>query len=150
MKTPLAWLNLWHDKARAAVALAGVAFAVVLILMQLGFYLSVRATATRIYDRLKFDVLLISPQYLHISKPGTFPMERLTQSLSAPGVSGGNPFYLGFNMWQNPVNKQRRGIMIMAFNPDDPIFQLDDVEQQRHKIRLSDTALMDNQSRPEF
>jgi putative ABC transport system permease protein len=150
MKTPLAWLNLWHDKARAAVALAGVAFAVVLILMQLGFYLSVRQTATRIYDRLDFDLLLMSPQYLHLSKPGTFPMERLTQALSAPGVRSGNRFYLGFNMWLNPENKQRRGIMVMAFDPDDSILRLEDVERQRHELRRRDTALMDDQSRPEF
>ena len=41
MKIPLAWLNLWHDKTRSLVAIAGVAFAVILILMQLGFLGSV-------------------------------------------------------------------------------------------------------------
>jgi putative ABC transport system permease protein len=45
MKTPLAWLNLVHDKTRTLVAIAGVAFAVVLMLMQLGFLNSVRLTA---------------------------------------------------------------------------------------------------------
>ena len=43
MKTRLAWLNLLHDYSRTMVAIAGVAFAVILILMQLGFYFSVVA-----------------------------------------------------------------------------------------------------------
>lgn len=150
MKTPLAWLNLWHNKARAAVALAGVAFAVVLILMQLGFFFSVSQTATRIYDRLQFKLLLISPQYLHIAKSGTFPIERLNQALSAPGVKDGYPFYLGFNMWRNPDNKERRGIMVMAFNPDDEVLDLEEVNRLKRELRRADTALMDDLSRPEF
>ena len=37
MRTPLAWLNLVHHKPRTLVAVAGVAFAVLLSFMQLGF-----------------------------------------------------------------------------------------------------------------
>jgi putative ABC transport system permease protein len=87
MKLPLAWLNLLHERARTAVAIAGVAFAVVLILMQLGFFGSVQQTATRIYDQLEFDLLLTSPQYLHLSVPGKFPRTRLYQAASTEGVA---------------------------------------------------------------
>ena len=55
MNTPLAWKNLLHNKVRTAVALAGVAFAVILIFMQLGFKGAVRKTATQIYDALAYD-----------------------------------------------------------------------------------------------
>lgn len=58
MRTPLAWLNLWHDKPRTATAAAGTAFAVVLILMQLGFFKSIIHTATIVYDQLDFDVVI--------------------------------------------------------------------------------------------
>ena len=37
-RTPLAWLNLTHDKRRFALSLAGVGFAVVLMFIELGFY----------------------------------------------------------------------------------------------------------------
>ena len=43
MRTPLAWLNLLHNRARTAVALAGVSFSVLLIFMQLGFLGAVAA-----------------------------------------------------------------------------------------------------------
>jgi len=37
LRTPLAWKNLTHDVRRLAVAVSGVAFAVILIFMELGF-----------------------------------------------------------------------------------------------------------------
>jgi putative ABC transport system permease protein len=36
-RLPIGWLQLVHSKARLAAALAGVAFANMLVLMQLGF-----------------------------------------------------------------------------------------------------------------
>ena len=35
--TPLAWLQLTREKIRLVIALAGIAFAVILMFMQLGF-----------------------------------------------------------------------------------------------------------------
>ncbi|MEO0356655.1 MAG: DevC protein, partial [Cyanobacteria bacterium P01_A01_bin.3] len=37
MRTPIAWLNLVHERSRLLVAIAGVSFAVLLVFMNLGF-----------------------------------------------------------------------------------------------------------------
>ena len=50
-RAPLAWLQLKKERLRFAVALAGVAFAVVLILMQLGFREAMFASAVRWLER---------------------------------------------------------------------------------------------------
>ena len=107
MKTPLAWLNLLHDKTRALVAMAGVSFAVVLVLMQLGFYESAVRTATQIYDRLDFDIVMVSKRYLYLSKAGTFPRRRLIQTLADQEVDSVKPLYLGFNLWLNAKKDER-------------------------------------------
>ena len=86
MRTPLAWLNLWHDKTRTATALAGTAFAVVLVLMQLGFFRSVLKTARIVYDDVKFDVVITSVKYRQMLKTGYFDKVRLTQARSLPDV----------------------------------------------------------------
>ena len=86
MRTPLAWLNLAHYKMRTLAAVAGVAFSVVLIFMQLGFLGSVETTASLLYDALEFDLVMRSPQYLHVAAPGTFPRGRLYHVASRPGV----------------------------------------------------------------
>src|SRR4029450_9705226 len=63
MKTPLAWLNLLHQKKRSLVAIFGVGFAALLVFMQLGFYGGAEGTATIIYDQLEFEVILLAPPY---------------------------------------------------------------------------------------
>ena len=155
MKTPLALLNLLHDKTRTLVAIAGVAFAVVLVLMQLGFLNSVRLTATEIYDRLIFDVVLVSPRYLYISKAGDFPRTRLFQAESTPGVADVRPLYLGFNFWLNrgpsEPNPSRRGIFVIGFNLEQPVFQrLPALEGDLSPLKQPGHVYMDTFSRKQF
>ena len=56
MPIQLAWYDLVHRRARTSAALGGVLFAIVLIFMQLGFYLACRTSATRIQTLLDFDL----------------------------------------------------------------------------------------------
>lgn len=154
MKTPLAWLNLLHDKTRTLVATAGVAFAVVLVLMQLGFLNSVRATATQIYDQLRFDILLVSPQYNYISKAGMFPQTRLYQATSVKGVAQARPLYLDFNFWLNNApsepNPVRRGIFIIAFPLEDRPFRIPQLAGDLTALKGQGHVFMDVFSRKQF
>jgi len=150
MKTPLAWHNLLLDKTRTAVAIAGVAFAVVLILMQLGFYGAVVQTATLVYDRLRFDVLLRSPSYLHLSRAGTIPRNRLFQAESLPEVEGADPLYIGFNLWRNADTGRRRGIMVLGIDPQRPVLDLPELSELAPLLTQPDAVLLDRRSRPEF
>jgi putative ABC transport system permease protein len=96
---PLAWRNLIHDRLRTLVAIAGVAFAVVLVFLQIGFLGSVRSTATLIYDELEFDLLIYSHEYLNVSRPGTIPQARLFQARAAQGVLSVRSLYVGYILW---------------------------------------------------
>jgi putative ABC transport system permease protein len=154
MKTPLAWLNLLHDKTRTLVAIAGVAFAVVLILMQLGFFFSVERTATQIYDRLNFDIVILSPQYQAISKAGTFSRTRLYQAASTPGVSEAHPLYLDFNLWLNRGESSsapsRRGIFVIAFPLSQRPFRIPELSGDLSALKLPGSVFMDRLSRKQF
>lgn len=150
MRIPLAWNNLTHQKARTAVAIAGVAFAVVLILMQLGFLGSVSQTATRVYDQLEFDILLASPEYLYLTSPGVLPRTRLAQAASAPGVAGTSALDVGFSLWRNPLTGRRRGILVFGIDPHSQTFRLAEVERQAPLLTQAGRVLADRQSREEF
>lgn len=154
MKTPLAWLNLVHDRTRTLVAIAGVAFAIVLILMQLGFLNSVRQTATQIYDKLSFDVLLTSPQYQSISKAGMFSRVRLYQAASVPGVHDAHPLYLDFNLWLNHGRGQRgasrRGIFVIAFPLDQRPLRIPQLAGDLSALKQPGHVFMDRLSRKQF
>src|SRR5438094_9760026 len=111
MKTPLALLNLIHQPVRTCVAVLGVAFATVLVFMQLGFLGAVEATATLLYEQLDFDLLMVAADFREVNRPGSFPKERLHQAEAFAMVQRTAPLHLGFHVWRNPDSRQRRLIM---------------------------------------
>jgi putative ABC transport system permease protein len=123
--TPLALLNLLHQKARSATAIAGVAFACILLSAQLGLYEAVRTTATMLFDRLDFDLIMLSRQYLDLNRARNFHHERLQQAQAVDGVVTATPIYISANVWHSPNYDQshRRNIMMLAFQPEAPVFR---------------------------
>src|SRR5437868_12926892 len=106
-RTPLARLNLLHERTRTLVAVAGVAFAALLIFVQLGFLGAVRATATLIYDRLDFDVAVLSTEYQDLVRAGTFPRDRLPRVHGLPGVVAVRPLSVWGIQWLNAEDENR-------------------------------------------
>src|SRR6266508_3110652 len=93
MKIPLAWANLTHRKTRSAVAVAGVAFALILIFTQLGFRGSAQATATLIYDALDFDPLLTASEYIVLPLPSRRPCASAAPDDAGDGGDAQAPQY---------------------------------------------------------
>jgi putative ABC transport system permease protein len=122
----LASLNLLHQRIRTLVSLGGVAFAVLLIFSQLGFFGSVGQTATLLFDKLDFDLLLVSREYLNLNTPEGFPRLRLFQARGVGGVESVRPFSVCLGLWRGPwphpsprVDPRRWNIMILGVRPDD-------------------------------
>ncbi len=152
-RTPLARLNLLHDRTRTLVAVAGVAFAALLIFVQLGFLGAVRATATLVYDRLAFDVAVVSAEYQDLVRAGTFPRDRLVRVRGLPGVAAVRPLSVALTQWLNPDDDRRgrRGILVLAVDPTDaPLDHPDLTPDVLGRLRQPDTVLMDRRSREEF
>jgi putative ABC transport system permease protein len=99
---PLALRNVMHSWRRSAVAIVGMGFAVVMVLLQLGFLQAVRVTAAVNYDQLDFDVALVSPDFEQFYDPGMFPRDRLKQAESVPGVRSARALYARMNLWRCP------------------------------------------------
>ena len=150
MRTPLAWLNLLHNRARTAVALAGVSFSVLLIFMQLGFLGAVAKTATLIYDGLEFDILLRSPDYLHLADARSIPVERMRQARAVAGVEWARPLFVNFHLWRHPETGQERGILVMGVRPEEMVFLTPEIRNQAEALRRPDAILIDQQSRRQF
>jgi putative ABC transport system permease protein len=150
MRTPLAWLNLAHNRTRTVLAVAGVVFAVVLIFMQQGFLSSAETSAARVYEMLDFDVLIRSKRYLHMVDARTFPRRRLYQAASVPGVAEASPFDLASDYWTNPINGQKRVILVLGVDPDRTRFTIDELQEQIGALRVPEFALVDRLSHRDF
>lgn len=149
-RVPLAWLQLTYHKGRFLVALVGVAFAVILMFVQLGFQDALYEDAITIHKTFKADLILISPKSVFLFGTSLFPRRRLYDALEVDGVATASPFYLGAGQWKNPQNKSSRNIIILAFNPDKPIFNLESINNDLDTIRRADVVLFDRLSRLEY
>lgn len=149
-KVPLAWLQLTHYKGRFLVTLAGVAFAVILMFMQLGFQDALYEDAITIHKTLKADLILISPKSVALFGTSTFPRRRLYDALETNGVATAYPFYLDWGQWKNPQTLDSRDIVILAFHPDKPVFALAGVNLHLDTVRRSNVVLFDRLSRSEY
>ncbi len=147
---PLGWLQLWHRKVRFLVALAGIAFAVMLILMQLGFRASLFDSAVRYHHRLRYDVVIVSRDTVYIPNPESFSDRRLYQALAVEGVRSVSPVYADPANFKNPYTLEIQRIFVMGVDPADDVLDAPGIAEGRAKIRLQDVVLFDAASRPEF
>ena len=146
----LGWLQLRHKPLRLAVALSGIAFAVLLIMMQLGFRSALFESAVRFHERLDYDIALFSPDSVFIVRPQTFSIRRLYQTLGFEAVEDVTPVYIFPSVWKNPWNNERRSINTIGFNPDQRLFDSEEFERVQGLLRRQDVVLFDRASRPEF
>lgn len=146
----LAWLQLRREKLRLTIALSGVAFAVLLIFMQLGFQDALFTSSVSVHRRLLADIVLISPQSAYLASMKTFPRRRLYQALGFEGVESVSPVYTQLLPWKNPETGRNRDIFIAGFNPAETVLALPEVNAARAKFRQPDVVVFDDASRPEF
>jgi putative ABC transport system permease protein len=146
---PLGWLQLRHRPLRLLVASAGIAFAVLLILMQLGFRAALFESAVRYHERFRYGVALFSRDSQFIVRPASFPIQRLYQALAVEGVAAVSPVYIFPSVWKNPWNHERRSIFTVGVDPDHDVLDAPGVAEQRAALRREDAVLFDARSRPE-
>lgn len=149
-KIPLAWLQLVRNKLRSLIAVAGIAFIVMLMFMQLGFQDALYNSATQVHRSLQGDLFLVSSQYKALTATQSFSRTRLYQALGFEGVESVTPIYLGFAKFKNPDTGEKYSIYVMGFEPSKAVINLPGIEENIDKLKLSDVVLFDKDSRPEF
>ncbi len=149
-RTPLGWLQLNHEKGRLLVALAGIAFADVLMFMQLGFQNALYDSNTRLNRAVRADIILMSPKARSTQNLGTFTRRRLFQAMDIPGVQSADALYINTLTWKNPQTKRDATVQMLGFDPDRPAFQLPEVTRQLDKIQIPNTVLFDRLARGDY
>jgi putative ABC transport system permease protein len=149
-RTPLGWLQLSHEKGRLVVALAGIAFADVLMFMQLGFQAALYDSNTRVQRTMQGDIVLMSPKALNLQNLSTFSRRRLLQANDVPGIERATALYINSITWRNPQTRLSATVQVMGFAPDEPAFNIPEVNQQLNKIKFPDTVLFDRGARGKY
>lgn len=149
-KTPLAWFQVTREKTRLLVALAGIAFADILMFIQLGFQDALYDAAVKPHRHLNADLILINPQFETLLSVKSFSRERLYQALAFEGVESVSPLYIATGQWRNPETRRSRAILVWGTDPVKPAFNLPEVKQNQEQLKLLDRILFDQAGRPEY
>ncbi|WP_071191880.1 ABC transporter permease DevC [Trichormus sp. NMC-1] len=149
-KIPLAWLQLSREKARMGVAIAGIAFADVLMFLQLGIREALFDGAVQLHNSLEGEIVLVSSRYKALISLDQFSQRRLYQALGFTGVQSVSPIYLDSIPWKNPDNQQTWRIFAIGFNPEEKVVNLTGVQDNLNYLKEPDTVLFDRSSRKEF
>ncbi len=149
-RTPLGWLQLSHEKSRLLVAIAGIAFADILIFIQLGFQGALYDSNTALIRALDADIVLVSPSAKNTQNLATFPRRRLYQARDIEGVESAQAIYSGVIQWQNPQTQLEANIQVVGIDPDQIAFHLPEVNDQLDTLKIPQTVLFDRKSRGEY
>jgi putative ABC transport system permease protein len=142
-KTPLAWLQLKREPTRLAVAIAGIAFADVLIFFQVGLTEGLFDSVTKPYTALQGDLFLINPLFESLSVVRSFPRRQLYQAAGASGVRSINYLYIDQGRWRNPQTLKNQTTMVFAINPSNSAIVLPEVQSHLNQLSLLNQIMYD-------
>jgi putative ABC transport system permease protein len=139
---PLAWAQLSHQKTRMGVAMGGIAFANVLIFMQLGFLNLFSGGATLLPTHLRGDLFLLKADSEFIGA-STFERTLLYQAGAYDGVIATEPVYMHYGVWAYNKDQIAGDTRVFAYNPAVPAFDILELNQQQSKLSQPFTVLFD-------
>ena len=147
---PLAWRQLTARRLRFAAAVAGISFASVMLLMQLGFHDALYDSVILIHRSFSGELVLISPQYDSLGDARTFSRHRLNQARAVAGVAHARPLFIGLAPWKNPDTRHDRTIFVIGCDAASPPLRLPELGAQSAALQRPDEILFDDASRLEF
>jgi putative ABC transport system permease protein len=147
---PLAWRNMLADKRRLLRSTSGIAFAVLLMLLQLGFRSAFIDSALRVLNNIDGDILLTSSTKFRFAGKDPFARRQLYAARAVEGVEWARPIYADWtrSTWKNPQTLKTDTAQVLAFDPDQPVFLFPEVREHLEQLRQPDTALSDRRARP--
>jgi putative ABC transport system permease protein len=109
----LARKNLLHDRMRSAITIAGVAFAVTLVLVQVGLFMGLLDKATTTIEHGSADIWVTSRETPNVDFAHTFPETTVLRVRGVPGVERADNLIIAFMNIQLPSGAEE-GCLVYA------------------------------------
>ncbi|MDE0884070.1 MAG: ABC transporter permease DevC [Myxococcota bacterium] len=141
---------LVHERGRLIASVGGVTFALLLMLLQIGFRNALLDSAIQLLRQLDADVLVINKEKDPFLAMNRMHNERLYQALSVEGVESASPLWVALEQWKNLEEQTLHPIRVIGFNPNKPTFLIDEVNENVDKLNRIGTAFLDSHSRDSY
>jgi putative ABC transport system permease protein len=144
-RLPIGWLQLTHNRTRFAAALAGVAFANVLVFVQLGIMNSMGAATLRPYAFFQPDVMISAGDANSLTDGGNVARQWLLQAMADPDVTDG----MGLFIANVPWDRGDKDISLTTFgiDPVKPAFLAPEIASDLTLLQVQDAAILDRLAR---
>jgi len=150
--TPALGLRLAaRDRVRSALASLGIAAAVLIAFVEMGFMNGVVDSHLALVEAARGDLVLLDSRRTHLNKWDELPAIRLPQIRAVEGVGSVSPVYqagMTFRSARENAGAPEHRIVAIAFPPEDPPLELGWSEETLALLRRPGTVLMDGLSRP--
>jgi putative ABC transport system permease protein len=146
---PLALRNLLANKGRLVRSSAGIGFAVLLMLVQLGFERGFFDASLATVRQLDGDLVIISRSNYRFASADPFPRSYLATAAKVAGVLSVSPLYAAWQSfsWKDPAGDQSYLVQAFAFDPDHPAFLLPGVKADAARLKEEDAVIVDRRAR---
>jgi putative ABC transport system permease protein len=149
-RVPLAWRNLLADKWRLVRASAGIAFAVLLMLVQLGFEQAFFSASLAQVRALDGDLFVFNASKYRYGTRDPFAPHDFATIKTMPGIAAAAPLYADWMdfFWSSPVDNKPHLVRVFAVDPDAAaVFNIPAITDQQSLLKPDDTVLIDSRSR---
>ena len=146
---PLARRNLLASKRRLASSVAGIAFAVLLMMVELGFRNAFIDSMLLAIRQLDGDIMLVGSAKYQFDRNAPFSRRKLYEARAVPGVATARPLYAEqkASIWKNPQDQRLFAVQVFAFDPEQPVFLLPEIAAKLDALRQPDTVMVDSRGR---
>ena len=147
-KIPLASRMLTHRKGRLIISMCGIAFSVIIMFMEIGFFNGINDSQANLPPLLRADLVVMEQRRYSMLESNTFRRIRLQQALAFDEVTEAIPFYEGMGTIVNNRDQRLRAIYILAFPPEktSPL-AVPGLEKYVDQLRIKGNVVFDRLSR---
>ncbi|KAF0173421.1 MAG: ABC-type antimicrobial peptide transport system permease component [Rhodobacteraceae bacterium] len=144
-RLPIGWLQLTHNRPRFAAALAGVAFANVLVFVQLGIMNSMATATMKPYGFFQADIMISASDANALAEGDNVARQWLFQALADPDVIAGTGIFVGNVSWAR--DGKTLGLTTFGVDPTLPGFLSPVMARKVDTLQLQSAGLLDMYSR---
>ena len=144
-RLPIGWLQLVHQRGRFAAALSGVAFANVLVFVQLGLMSSMGVSTLRPYEFFQGDILISAADANTLTDGGNVARQWMVQALADPEVADGMGLFVAMVPWDR--GETDISLTTFGIDPFRADFIAPDIAADIDVLQVRDAAILDRLAR---
>lgn len=143
----LGWRLMLRDRWNSALAAGGIAAAVLIVFVEMGFLNGVVDSHLRVVSAVRGELVALDPGRSNLNRWDSLLPARLPQLAAIEGVAAVLPLYQAGVSFRGAPEQSDQRIIALAFSPDDPPLDLGWRTGELQALRQPGVVLMDRLSR---